>query len=110
LRPLFPAKPAPPFSGEGIVIGNAAYYTLLREDLSHVFACSQAAFGALHGWQMRQTMARDMIVPAFRPVLLCRRSAETIDFPSLRRRLLKSNPRDLPIFCARRFCFRSLSP
>jgi len=35
--------------------------------LSHVFARSQAAFGALHGWQMRQTMARDMIVPAFSP-------------------------------------------
>jgi hypothetical protein len=67
LRPLFPAKPAPPFSGEGIVKGYAAYYTLLRGDLSHVFARSQAAFGALHGWQMRQTMARDMIVPAFSP-------------------------------------------
>src|SRR2546429_2530402 len=43
LRPLFPAKPAPPFSGEGIVIGNTAYCTLLRGDLSHVFARSQAA-------------------------------------------------------------------
>ncbi len=44
LRPLFPAKPAPPFNGELIIIGDDSVMGYARKRLHLTMPCKQRTF------------------------------------------------------------------